>query len=77
MNARENIFIDYVILGPCIIISLIYLEILILNFCNLNKGIKDNIIKRSKEEIIKELAEGDFNDKSQSEIENENDYDIL
>ena len=71
MNLEKNDFIDYVILGPCVIISLIYLEILILNFCNLNKGIKDNIIKRSKEEIIKELAEGDFNDKS--EIENEND----
>ena len=69
MNVEKNSSIDYVILGPCVIISLIYLEILILNFCNLNKGIKQNIIIRGKNEIISELTESNFN----VEIENYND----
>jgi len=62
-------FHNYIIFLLCLISSSIYLEILILNFCNFNKGIKLNIINRGKDEIIKELSESNFN----AETENDND----
>ena len=48
----KNEIIDYIILGSCFISSLIYLEILILNFCDLNKNIKENISERGDYELI-------------------------
>ena len=63
---KKQKIIDNIIFGLCILSSLIYLEILILNFCDLNKNIKDNISQRGKNEIIKEL----INDESNIEIEN-------
>ena len=66
---NKFIFLDYIIFLLCIISSIIYLEILLLNFCDLNKGIKQNIIIRGKNEIISELTESNFN----VEIENYND----
>ena len=46
---------DLILLFLSIIFILIYLEIIILNFCGLNDNIKENIIQRGKNEIIKEL----------------------
>ena len=56
MILNKYIINDYIIAGLCIISSLIYLEILILNFCNLNKNIKINIIKRGEIEMNKEIS---------------------
>ncbi len=57
--------LNIILLLLSIIFSLIYLEIIILNFCDLNKNIKENIIERGKNEIVKELI-------SDSESENNN-----
>ena len=51
---NKNTIKDNIITGICIISSLIYLEILILNFCNLNENIKTNIIKRGENEMNNE-----------------------
>ena len=56
IKLEKNSIVDYIIFGLCIISSLIYLEILILNFCQFNKNIKENIILRGEKEIIQELA---------------------
>ena len=56
----EKLKISDIIMITCIISSLIYLEIIILNFCNLNKNIKRNIEKRSYIEINHELADTDY-----------------
>ena len=57
--------LNIILLLLSIIFSLIYSEIIILNFCDLNKNIKENIIERGKNEIVKELI-------SDSESENNN-----
>ena len=62
----EKVKISDILMITCIISSLIYLEIIILNFCNLNKNIRTNIEERSNIEINHELAETDYD----SEIDN-------
>ena len=47
--------VNIIIILLCTIFSLIYFEIIILNFCGLNKNIKENIIKREKIETFNEL----------------------
>ena len=39
MIFKKNNITDYIIFGLCIIFSFIYLEILIFNFCDLNKNV--------------------------------------
>ncbi len=50
---------DSILLLLTIIFILIYLEIIKLNFCSLNENIKENIIERGENEIIKELIDTD------------------
>ena len=55
--------IELILIGLLLIICcLIYLEMLQLNFCNLNKNLKKNIIKRMDEEIILSLIDSKNND---------------
>ena len=67
----ENIIIkdfqfrNSLLLFLSVIFCLIYLEIIILNFCGLNKNIKENIIHRGEKELVKELI-------SDSESDNNN-----
>ena len=46
---------DLILVLLTIIFILIYLEIIILNFCGLNENIKENIIEKEENEIIQEL----------------------
>ena len=64
-NQYNSLSIAFGILS--IISCLIYLEIIELNFCNLNKNIKKNISKRGEKEIIEQLIIND----SISSIEND------
>ena len=53
---KTNIKINLITLIISLISSLIYLELIELNFCGLNKYLSENIIKRGEHEI-KELEE--------------------
>ncbi len=56
MNTIEKkTIIQYILVIICIIFGLIYLEIIELNFCNLNFNIKKTILKRGKKEDLKIL----------------------
>ena len=65
MIFKEFNLLNLILILLSLIFSLIYSEIIILNFCDLNKNIKENIIERGKNEIVKELI-------SDSESENNN-----
>ena len=53
---KTNIKINLITLIISLISSLIYLELIELNFCGLNKYLSENIIKRGENEM-KELKE--------------------
>ena len=55
MIFKEFNLLNLILILLSLIFSLIYSEIIILNFCDLNKNIKENIIERGKTEIVKEL----------------------
>ncbi len=55
---KTNIKINSITLIISLISSLIYIELIELNFCGLNKYLSENIIKRGEHEI-KELEEDD------------------
>ena len=56
----EKFYILDILMIICIISCLIYLEIIILKFCNLNKNIREKIEERSNIEINSELIETDY-----------------
>ena len=53
-----DLHIIYIILNIFLMLScLVYLEILVLNFCGLSKNIRKNIAKRENEELINDLSQ--------------------
>ena len=67
---KTNIKINLITLIISLISSLIYLELIELNFCGLNKYLSENIIKRGENEM-KELEEIELKIKKE-ENDNEN-----
>ncbi len=68
-DLSKNI-LEIIIIGLSIISCLIYLEIMELNFCDLNHNIKKNIGKRAINEIMNEVES--FNNSSFSDIIDKN-----
>jgi len=57
--------------------NIIFLEIIILNFCSLNKDIKENIILRGERDSkVKELSLEPLTDEEKEDSEDDNDNDI-
>ena len=55
-----DLHIIYIILNIFLILScLVYLEILVLNFCGLSENIRKNIAKRENEELNNDLSQSD------------------
>ena len=59
MIFKEFNLLNLILILLSLIFSLIYSEIIILNFCDLNKNIKENIIEREKNERLQELISGE------------------
>ena len=58
----EDIYFNFVAESFAILVILVYTELIVLNFCNLNYNIKSNIEKRSLEDTHNMELIGDEND---------------